>query len=233
MSNKKIFKILGIILTIILAILVIYFIAIHFNGFLNKNNSMTREEIIELLEKGKNYPNYYYSSEDRILFFNINENKTEYFIKDNVIKCMNNGIFSSLTDYNNDEKISLLEINGKKYACISSLDTFEKNLDSQNGFDYSVISEEEIFNTNFEYMGEKNYKERTTILVRTWNKDGLKVNSTIFYIDKDTGLVMRRIDYTTLGLIKIDCNRNVKLDVVTDNDIEKPNLEGYEIIENK
>ena len=44
---------------------------------------------------------------------------------------------------------------------------------------------------------------------------------------------MRRIDYANLGLIKIDCNRNVKLDVVTDKDIERPNLEGYEIVGNK
>ena len=41
---------------------------------------------------------------------------------------------------------------------------------------------------------------------------------------------MRRIDYNTMGLIKLDCNRNVKLDVVTDKDVERPNLDGYEIL---
>ena len=61
-------------------------------------------------------------------------------------------------------------------------------------------------------------------------RDTVKVNSTIFYIDKDTGLIMRRIDYNTMGLIKLDSNRNVKLDVVTDKDVERPNLDGYEIL---
>ena len=77
-------------------------------------------------------------------------------------------------------------------------------------------------------MGERKYEGRSTILVKVWNKDSLKINSTIFYIDKDTGLIMRRIDYTTLGFLKMDCNRNVKLDVVTDEDIQRPNLDEYD-----
>ena len=39
---------------------------------------------------------------------------------------------------------------------------------------------------------------------------------------------MRRIDYSEIGLKKLDCNRNVKLDVVTDKDVERY-LSGYEI----
>ena len=69
-----------------------------------------------------------------------------------------------------------------------------------------------------------------TILVQVWNKDNTKVNPTIFYIDKDTGLIMKRIDYSAIGLIKLDCNRNVKLDVVTDKDVERPNLDNYEVL---
>ena len=42
---------------------------------------------------------------------------------------------------------------------------------------------------------------------------------------------MRRVDYTALGFFKIDCNRNVKMDVVTDEDIQRPDLEGYEILQ--
>lgn len=229
MDKKKIFKVLGIILSIILVILIIYFIAIHFNGFLNKNNSMTREETIKLLEKGKEYPNYYYASKEKILFFNINENKTEYYIKDNITKCVNNDQLLSWTNYNNNEIISIWEKdNGKSYATIGSLENYNENNENQRGFDYSLISNEEVFNMDFEYMGEKTYKGRTTILVKVWNKDSLKINSTIFYIDKETGLIMRRIDYTALGFLKMDCNRNVKLDVVTDNDIQRPNLEEYD-----
>lgn len=66
---------------------------IHFNGFLKKDNVMTREEVMALLKKGEEYPNYYYSPEDYIFFRNLNENKTEYYIKDGVVKCVNNGNF--------------------------------------------------------------------------------------------------------------------------------------------
>ena len=41
---------------------------------------------------------------------------------------------------------------------------------------------------------------------------------------------MRRIDYSAMGLKKLDCNRNVKFDVVTDKDVEKPNLDNYEVL---
>ena len=121
------------------------------------------------------------------------------------------------------------------YAAISSLKNYynygdEAVLYSQRGFDYSIIADEKTFNTNFEYLGEKQYNGRTTILVQVWNKDNTKVNPTIFYIDKDTGLIMKRIDYSAMGLIKLDCNRNVKLDVVTDKEVERPNLDNYEIL---
>lgn len=229
MSKKKIFKVLGIILSIILVILILYLIVIHFNGFLNKDNSMTREETIKLLEKGKEYSNYYYSPKNKILFFNIEENKTEYYIKDNIIKCVNNDQLLSWTDYNNNEIISIWEKdNNKYYATVSSLENYNENNESQRGFDYSIISNKEVFNMDFEYMGEKTYEGRTTILVKVWNQDSLKINSTIFYIDKETGLIMRRIDYTALGFLKMDCNRNVKFDIVTDNDIQRPNLEEYD-----
>ncbi len=229
MGKKKIFKVLGIILSIILVALIVYFIMIHFNGFLNKDNSMTREETIKLLEKGKEYSNYYYAPKDKILFLNIEENKTEYYIKDNIVKCVNNDQLLSWTDYNNNEIINIWEKdNNKYYATVSSLENYNENNESQRGFDYSIISNEEVFNMNFEYMGEKAYEGRTTILVKVWNQDSLKINSTIFYIDKETGLIMRRIDYTALGFLKMDCNRNVKFDIVTDNDIQKPNLEEYD-----
>ena len=125
-----------------------------------------------------------------------------------------------------------------KNAGISSLKSYynyeyEAVLYNQRGFDYSIIADEKTFNTNFEYLGEKKYNERTTILVQGWNKDNTKVNPTIFYIDKDTGLIMKRIDYSAMGLIKLECNRNVKLDVVTDKEVERPNLDNYEILKSE
>ena len=230
---KKVLKVLGIILAILIVLVAIYYVVIHFDGFLNKDNEMTREEVIELLEKGKEYPNYYYTSESSWLFGNLNESKTETYIKDNIVKVVVDGEVHSWTDYNNKEYIGMpIEYEGKKYISVSNnLDNFEENDQSQRGFDYSLISDEETFNTDFKYLGEKQVDGRDTIIVKVWNKDWVSVDSTKFYIDKETGLIMRRVDYTALGFLKIDCNRNVKMDVVTDEDIQRPDLEGYEILQ--
>ena len=237
MERRKIFKIIGIIILSLLLIVLIYFTILHFNGFLKKDNVMTREEVVALLKKGEEYSNYYYSSEEYIFFKKVNEMKTEYYIKDGIIKCINNGKVLRWENYNTDEVISIMGKNdGNMYAGISSLKNYygdETALYSQRSFDYSIIADEKIFNTDFEYLGEKQYNGRSIILVQVWNKDNIKVNSTIFYIDKDTGLIMRRIDYSAMGLIKLDCNRNVKLDVVTDKDVERPNLDVYEILKSE
>ncbi len=200
---------------------------------------MTREEVVTLLKKGEECSNYYYYSEEYILFKKANEIKTEYYIKDGVIKCVSNGNILRWENYNTDEVISIMgKSNEKMYAGISSLKSYynyeyKAVLYNQRGFDYSIIADEKTFNTNFEYLGEKQYNERTTILVQVWNKDNTKVNPTIFYIDKDTGLIMKRIDYSAMGLIKLECNRNVKLDVVTDKEVERPNLDNYEILKSE
>ncbi len=229
---KKALKVLGIILTILIVLVAIYYVVIHFDGFLNKDNPMTREEVVELLEKGKEYPNYYYSSEDRWIFGYITGNKTESYKKDNIEKIVVSGELYRWTDYNNNENIIIIgEHDGKKYASVSNLDNFEENDESQSGFDYSLIADEETFNTDFKYLGEKQVDGRDTIIVKVWNKDWVSVDSTKFYIDKETGLIMRRIDYAALGFIRIDCDRNVKMDIVTDKDVQRPDLEGYEIFQ--
>lgn len=227
---KKVLKVLGIIIAILIVTLIIYYAVIHFDGFLNKDNPMTRSEVIELLEKGKEYPNYYYASESSWIFGSLNETKTETYIKDNIVKIVVDGETLEWTDYNTEEHIGLFELNGKETASVSNLDNFETNEDSQRGFDYSLITREDIYNTEFKYLGKKQVNGRDTILVKVWNKDGFEMDSTKFYIDEETGLIMRRVDYTALGFIKIDCNRNVKMDIVTDEDIQRPDLEGYEIL---
>ena len=228
---KKVLKVIGIIIAILIVVLAIYYVVIHFDGFLNKDNPMTRGEVIELLEKGKEYPNYYYASESSWIFGNLNETKTETYIKDNVEKVVVDGELLEWVNYNTEERVGLFELNGKASASISNLDNFETNEYSQRGFDYSLITSEDIYSTEFKYLGEKQVDGRDTILVKVWNKNAFEVDSTKFYIDKETGLIMRRVDYAGLGFIKIDCDRNVKMDIVTDEDIQRPDLEGYEIFQ--
>ena len=71
MEMKKILKIVEIIILALILIILIYFSTIHFNGFLKKENVMTREEVVSLLKKGEEYPNYYYSSEESQLFAHL------------------------------------------------------------------------------------------------------------------------------------------------------------------
>ena len=219
---KKFLKIMGIIVCIMMVMLVMYFIMIHFNGFLDKSNMMSREEVVTLLEKGKAYPNYYYASDMHMMFVNFSKNNTEYFIKDGIVKCTNNGMILTWTNYNTDENNTFWHNSkdNKNYATISKVSdpNNQKNPYEQMGFDYSLIADEKTTNMDFEYMGERMYNSRSTILVKVWDKDSSKMNSIIFYIDKDTGLIMRRIDYSAFGLMKMDCNRNVKMDMVTDKD---------------
>ena len=54
MEMKKILKIVGIIILALILIILIYFSTIHFNGFLKKDNVMTREEVVALLKKERN-----------------------------------------------------------------------------------------------------------------------------------------------------------------------------------
>lgn len=85
---KKILKIVGIIILALIPIILIYFSTIHFNGFLTKDNVMTREEVVAILKKGEKYPNYYYSSEEYLFFRNLNEIKTEYYIFERTINSL-------------------------------------------------------------------------------------------------------------------------------------------------
>lgn len=231
MNIKKLLKVLGIIFIILLILTITYLLIIHFDGFLNKDNPMTREEVISLLEKGKEYPNYYYCSTSKILFAPIDKNfKTEYYIKDNIEKIIVNGQPHDWNNFETREYISTSEYNGKKIALIGNLDTehSETKEVNQHGFDYSLLTNEDTFNTDFKYLGEKDINGRNTIVVKLCSKNNLNVNVR-YYIDKETGLMMGRTDYIALGFIRVDCDRNVKLDIVTDKDVERPNLDGYEI----
>lgn len=101
------------------------------------------------------------------------------------------------------------------------------------GFDYSLIADKEHFDYNFKYLGEKKIDDRIYVFVKVWNKENTEVMSTKFVIDKETGLISERIDYTFYGilLIKITCNRNLKLDVVTEKEMVRPDLTEYEVIQ--
>ena len=211
---------------------------IQFDGFLDKSNPMPREEVVALLEKGKEYPNYYYSPRDTFLN-KANENITEVYIKDNVKKIVYNNEISNWANYNTDEDIHFIgykQGTQKKYVSISKLSengAIEGEKYSQMGYDYSLIADTEHFNFNFKYLGEKKIDNRTCVLVKVWNKETLEFLSTKFVIDKETGLVIERMDYIIYGIlpVKMKSDRNIKLDIVTDEEMVRPDMTGYEILQ--
>lgn len=222
---KKILIILLIVLIIILGISMIREIMINSEGKLDKSSPMNREEVISLLEKGKTYTNYYYCPN----VFDT-ELKTEYYIKDNIIVCYVDGALKSWTDLNNKETMHIWDMGKEKLVATISSNINEGKY-SQAGFDYSLVADTE--NYDFEYLGEKERNGRNTIVVSVSYKG---TNSdTKFYIDKETGLVVDRKDITKAGFISVyigDCDRNVKLDVVTDEDVKRPDLAEYEVHRN-
>lgn len=226
-KSKKILKWVLSIVALIIVAMILYEIVIYSDGYVSKNNYMSRDEVIELLEKGARYPNYYYSAGSN---FGGWANKTEYYIKDGIQKILVNGEVFQWRNYNTNEVVNILgEKNGVKYASTLTFEDVEGTT-NQYGFDYSLIANAEDY--NYKYIGEKKVDGRDAIIVSAWYKDTSELQSTKFYIDKDTGLILKRVDYGKLGffIVKIVSDRHLRLDVVTDQDVAMPNLEGYEIL---
>lgn len=226
-KGKNVMKVLLSVIIIFVTALIIYEVSIWYDGNLDSSNPMSREEVVRLLEKGKEYPNYYYSPQYVGIF--SDKNKTEYYIKDNIEVVYFNSKVSTWFDYNVGEGVHIL--NGNIAAVATNISINRSNEVNQRGFDYSLIANKEPFNYEYKYLGEKLKNGRTLIVVSVWNEEdkGIPIQ---FVIDKETGLIFERSDYLKLGplTIKSTCDRNVKLDIVTDEDIKRPDLSGYEIL---
>lgn len=221
---KKVLIVLLVIIILVLGVLIVRELMINYDGKLDKSNPMTREEVIALLQKGKEYNNYYYCSN-----IDDEEMKTEHYIKDNIIATFVDGELKTWMDFNSKEAITIWDM-GKEKLVASVNSGINLNQDSQAGFDYSLVTNEQDY--DFEYIGEIEREERTTVVVKMKFKGAN--GYTKFYIDKETGLIVGRKDITKAILISIymyEVDRNVKLDVVRDEDIKKPDPSKYEFLE--
>ena len=227
-KSIKILLIFAIIIVLLLLSIFIREIVLSNEGNLDKSNPMTREEVISLLEKGANYNNYYYRCDP-----SIDTLETEYYIKDGISVCYVDGKLQSWTNFNENEKerITIWDTkadDGKLIATVvKDFTTTESN---QMSYDYSLVTDYE--NYDFEYLGQKeeNGRDITVIRMQVIGSNAY----TNFYIDNETGVIMARKDVSKALFITTYTNysnRNVQFDVVTDEDVARPDLSSYNVLE--
>ena len=122
--------------------------------------------------------------------------------------------------------MTIWDINGEKKITIGH--EAEKYSDSQYGFDFSTVVEAEKYGYKFEYLGEREKEGRKEILIQLNKTEGVNTGIIQFTIDKETGVILGRTDISKILFIttyKNECDRNVKFNVVTDEDVKRPNLE--------
>ena len=218
MKTKKV--VLIVVLCIVVLLIAIWGIREYVlwnDGKLQKDNPMSREEVLELLKKGEEYPNYHVS------FVGSNNEKYDIYVKDNVFVEYCNNEFRLREDYNTNEYIMIFKTADKEVAGVNN--NLEKLEYQQGSMDYSIVNK-----LDYKYLGEKELDGRQVIYIQ------LKSGSayTKFVIDKETGIIVNRIDLSKAFIFRTNKNeskRELKLDVVTDEDVARPDLSKYEVVE--
>lgn len=218
MKTKKVTLIIVIFIVLILiAIWGIREYVLWNDGDLQKDNSMSREEVLELLKKGEEYPNYYIS------FVDSNNAKYDIYVKDNVFVEYCNNEFRLREDYNTNEYIMIFKTADKELAGINN--SLEKQEYRQASMDYSIVNK-----LDYKYLGEKEVDGRQVIYIQLEDDSAY----TKFVIDKETGIIVDRIDLSKSFIFtthKNESKRELKLDIVTDEDVARPDLSKYEVVE--
>lgn len=218
MKTKKVTLIIVIfIVFILIAIWGIREYVLWNDGDLQKDNSMSREEVLELLKKGEEYPNYYIS------FVDSDNVKYDIYVKDDVFVEYCNNEFRLREDYNTNEYIMIFKTADKEVAGINN--SLEKQEYRQASMDYSIVNK-----LDYKYLGEKEVDGRQVIYIQLEDDSAY----TKFVTDKETGIIVDRIDLSKSFIFtthKNESKRELKLDVVTDEDVARPDLSKYEVVE--
>ena len=202
--------------------------SIHNLGRLDRSNPMTREEVVELLQRGANHNNYYYAPD-----IVEGEMFTETFVKDGIIATFLNSEIISWSDTNNNEFIHFWYMDERRFATISYDIQLEYN---QAGYDFSIIADTENFSYDFRYLGVIEEDGRSVIVIQLTDRDPDSESRGFvrFYIDRASGLIIRRTDVARVWFVttwKYTNNRNVQLNVVTAEDVQRPDLSEFETFE--
>lgn len=225
--KKKILITILIIIVLIMLILVIREIYLNYDKIENNNEEYTRDQVIELLDNGSKYNNYYRT-------VNTENGKEEFYYKDNILACYYDSklkYWMNLTDGSR----RMIFIDDYDSNSVGEVVDFENIIfpmeNTQLGY-YSTIYDTENF--DFKYKGITKINDRDTLIVETDSKidSSLKIK---YYIDKQTGVIVKRTEFDKVLFLtkdKKEYDRGIRFDVVTDENIKEPdltNVETYEI----
>ena len=225
--KKKILITILIIIVLIMLILLIREIYLNYDKIENNNEEYTRDQVIELLDNGSKYNNYYRT-------VNTENGKEEFYYKDNILACYYDSklkYWMNLTDGSR----RMIFIDDYDSDSVGEVVDFENIIfpmeNTQLGY-YSTIYDTENF--DFKYKGITKINDRDTLIVETDSKidSSLKIK---YYIDKQTGVIVKRTEFDKVLFLtkdKKEYDRGIRFDVVTDENIKEPdltNVETYEI----
>lgn len=172
----------------------------------------SREDILQLVSKTTQYNNYYCD-------YILDGSAAIYKFKDNVL--ISNYIFTTMyIDYNSNEKFIIntetrRAIVNDSPAKITPL-LYVSSL-------YELISDEDC---KYKYIEEENYNGYDCIVIQI---DGPEAKYKI-WVDSESGFVVKSIE--NKGFISNTTEYNIKLNYVTAEEMEKPDLSRYTIKEN-
>lgn len=218
--------IIFILITLTLSVLLLREYKLNYEVDLDSSDTFSQEDIINLLNKGSNYNNYYRK-------INTSNGIEEYYYKDNILTCYINSTLKYWMNLSENEK-EMIIIDDFNNKLASTVENFEEinfpSEYSQLGYVSTIYNIEE--NNNFKYLGKISYNNRPTLVAQASLKNNLHTCANKYYIDEETGVVVKRIDIQKFAFITTslqEFDRGIKFDIVTNENISKPDLQDFSI----
>ena len=198
----------------------------------SKSLAMSKEEIMQLLQKGNTYDSYV------LKYRNISDDVTKV-VKGNIVITGSDLI---RTWHNLETKEQITVNDNAKTANIFKNDSLNQTLSelpAQVGIMKIMNS---ITDSNITSVKTENYKGKDCIVVQCEANIDLENYEVVadkqkatavelkFWIESATGLVIKQ-EGKNANRIKNSTEFNIELNTVKDIEIEKPNLDGYQVIQ--
>lgn len=224
--KKRIFLILVIIIFLLVSYIFFREIKINYDNIYDYSIQLSRNDIINLLNDGINYNNYYRN-------VNTENGKEEFYYKDGILTNYVNGRLKYyINTLDNSKEMIIIEDEENKLASI--VEDFEQvNFpmeSTQLGY-YSVIYDMENFNFKFKGLMEFNNRDTYVVEMKS-NENSIFPLIIKYYIDKETGVIVNRREISKFIFITKEIkqyDRGIKFDYVKDEDVKKPDLIEYEV----